>query len=152
MSSERIGRSELFMEVARLYARRGTCRRGRVGAVAVREGRIIAAGYNGAPAGMGHCVDLGCNVVGGHCIRAAHAEANLVAWAARTGTTLEWATLYVTMSPCHTCAQILLNAGVSQIRFEGEYPHAGEMAYLKSLYVSGHFDESTGQTTVAVSS
>lgn len=136
------------MDVARLYARRSSCPRASVGVVAVREGRIVGAGYNGAPSGLSHCVTVGCDVVDGVCRRAVHAEANLVAHAAKTGTPLDGTHVYTTHSPCHNCAKLLLNAGVLAITFEAEY-HEGT-SYLRSLYIEGRFDESTGQTTVEV--
>lgn len=147
-SKERISRGELFMEAAKLYARRSSCPRASVGVVAVREGRIVGAGYNGAPAGIAHCLAVGCDVRGGSCVRAVHAESNLIAYAAKTGTSLDGTHIYTTHSPCHNCAKLLLNAGVLAITYKNEY-HEGT-SYLRSLYVSGKFDESTGQTTVEV--
>ena len=119
--SSRISRERLFMGVADLYADRATCIRGRVGAVAVRGGRIVATGYNGAPAGLVHCLDEGCLEVNGHCVRAVHAEANLVAWAAREGIPLLGVTLYCTTQPCLPCSKLLVNAGVKTVYYRDDY-------------------------------
>lgn len=121
MSSERISRVELHMEMARLYGRRSTCPRADVGIVAIRDRRVVAAGYNGAPAGLPHCLDIGCDLVGGNCVRTTHAEANLVAWAARTGTPLEGTYAYCTWSPCYDCAKLLSNTGITGLIWEKEY-------------------------------
>jgi dCMP deaminase len=99
------------MLVARLVSQRGTCPRASVGAIAVYEGRIIASGYVGAPVGQPHCVDVGCEMENNHCVRTVHGEANVIAWAAREGTSLEGATLYTTMAPCYVCAKLLVNEG-----------------------------------------
>lgn len=115
---QRLSRPELFMSVADLYAGRSSCLRANVGVVAVKEGRIIAAGYVGAPSGMPHCLDVGCEIgPDGGCIRSVHAEANMVAWAARTGTALEGTEVYCTHQPCLSCAKLLLNAGISKFRY-----------------------------------
>ena len=122
---ERIRRHDLYMEVARLYARRSSCRRAHVGAVAVRDGRIVAAGYNGAPAGELDCLETQCIMEYGHCIRAVHAEANLIAWAARTGTPLLGTELFCTYAPCINCAKLILNAGISFVVWENRYHNDG---------------------------
>lgn len=121
LRSERMPRHTLYMGVADLYSQRATCRRASVGAVAVRDGRIIAAGYNGAPAGLVHCLEEGCILVAGHCVRAVHAEANLVSWAARTGTALDQVEIYTTSQPCLACAKLLVNAGVVRVVFRDRY-------------------------------
>ena len=121
MSSDRLERDDLFMAVARLYAARATCARGRVGAVAVRDGRIVASGYNGAPSGQPHCIDTGCILDQEHCVRSIHAESNLIAWAARTGTELDDTYVFSTTQPCLACSRLLVNAGVVGVTFEHGY-------------------------------
>jgi dCMP deaminase len=111
----RLSRPRLYMEAATLYSRRSSCLRAHVGVVAVRDGRIIAAGYAGAPAGERECMLDGCIIENEHCTRSVHAEANLIAWAARTGTALEGTDIYCTHYPCLTCAKLLHNAGVDSV-------------------------------------
>lgn len=108
--SSRLSREKLFMHVAFLYGERSSCVRAKVGVVAVREGRIVAAGYCGAPQSQPHCLDVGCDLEDDRCVRTVHAEANLVAWAARTGTPLEGCEVYCTYYPCYTCAKLIANA------------------------------------------
>jgi len=94
-------------------ATRGTCDRLKVGALLVCDKTIIATGYNGAPRGLPHCDDeVGHELVGDHCVRTAHAEANAIAQAAKMGHEVNGATLYCTNVPCYTCAKLLINAGV----------------------------------------
>ncbi len=118
-----------FMQIAHLVATRATCPRRSVGAILVRDRRILATGYNGAPSGVAHCPDLGPDrdwpagcLRAGHCIRALHAEQNALLQAARNGTAIEGAEVYVTCQPCNTCAKMLINAGVRRVVFEGDYP------------------------------
>lgn len=124
---ERLGRASrpmLFMGIAKLYGQRSSCPRSDVGAVAIRDGRVIAAGYCGAPSGMSQCDEQGCVMSGGSdpgCIRSVHAEANLIAWAARTGTALKGSTIYTTLSPCRNCAMLILNAGIKEVSYEVLY-------------------------------
>jgi dCMP deaminase len=118
------------MEIAALVARRSTCLRRQVGAVVVKEKHILATGYNGAPAGLRHCSEVGClrerlRVPSGErheLCRAIHAEQNAIVQAALHGTALKGATLYVTHQPCVLCAKILINAGLVRVVFAGEYP------------------------------
>ena len=121
MSSERINRDELFIEVARLFGKRSTCPRAEVGAVAVRDGRIIATGYVGAPSGSGHCTELGCSIRGDGCVRTIHAEANVAAFAAKAGTSLDGTTIYCTHSPCLDCAKLLINTGIVEFVYAQWY-------------------------------
>jgi dCMP deaminase len=118
------------MEVARVVARRATCLRRRVGAVLVRDNRILATGYNGAPSGVTHCLDTGClrerlGVPSGErheLCRAVHAEQNVIIQAAQYGVTTAGSTLYVTCQPCFICAKMLVNAGIRRVVCEGPYP------------------------------
>ncbi|MGB9848842.1 MAG: deoxycytidylate deaminase [Moorellaceae bacterium] len=128
---KRISWDELFMEMARLMARRSTCLRRQVGAVLVKDRRAIASGYNGPPSGMAHCTDLGgclrekLGVPSGErqeLCRALHAEQNAILQLAITGLSGVGATLYVTCQPCFTCAKMLVQLGVVRIVYAGDYP------------------------------
>jgi len=117
------------MQIAHLVATRATCPRRLVGAVIVRDRRILATGYNGAPRGLSHCPaegehhewPLGC-MRAGHCIRSLHAEQNALLQAAMIGVPCEGATFYVTCQPCNACAKMIINAGITRVIYEGDYP------------------------------
>lgn len=117
------------MQIAHLVKSRATCPRRSVGAVIVRDKRVIATGYNGAPRGLPHCPEggpdhdwpLGC-MRAGHCIRALHAEQNALLQAAQVGVSCEGATVYVTCQPCNNCAKMIINAGIRRVIYEGDYP------------------------------
>lgn len=115
-------RDEWLMEIALITAKRSTCSRARVGAIIVNEGRIISTGYNGAPSGMEHCdhsqMNEGDN---GGCKLSVHAEANAVAAAAKLGISTESSVMYTTLSPCYTCAQLIINAGIKELLFFRSY-------------------------------
>ena len=111
---------EYFMNIAREVATRSTCDRKHVGAVVVRDRCILATGYNGSIRGLGHCDDEGHMMEDGHCVRTIHAEANAVIQAARHGTGIDGAGIYVTASPCWPCFKMLANAGIRRIVF-GEF-------------------------------
>ena len=130
-------KDEYFMLIAKLVGLRATCPRLRVGAVAVKDGYILATGYNGAPRGMDHCIDVGCLIVDGHCHRAVHAEQNVIAMAARKGISLEGATLYVTHFPCDICFKLLLNAGIKEIVYEEMYPNEAMDVLLREAQEKG---------------
>jgi dCMP deaminase len=120
----RPGWDEYFMEVARTVATRATCPRASVGAVLVREHRILTTGYNGAPRHVAHCTEAGCEMVAGHCVRSTHAEANAVVQAALHGVEVAGAIAYCTHQPCVHCAKLLISAGITRIVFEEAYPDA----------------------------
>ena len=124
-TGRRMEREDFYMGVAHLLRLRSTCKRGRVGGVAVAARRIIATGYNGAPPGAPHCFELGCDVDANHheggCRRAVHAEANLIAFAAKHGVGLEGCTIYNTHGPCPRCAQLVVSAGVREFIYEIPY-------------------------------
>lgn len=131
--SQRTGRpswDEYFMEITSLVASRSTCLRRQVGAVAVKDRRILATGYNGAPAGLAHCAEVGCVREAQHVpsgerqelCRGLHAEQNVIIQAALHGISIRGATIYCTNQPCGLCAKMLVNSGVSEIVYEGEYP------------------------------
>ena len=120
---------EYFMEITRLVASRSTCRRRRVGAVLVKDKRILASGYNGAPSGLPHCLDVGClrelnKIPSGErheLCRGLHAEQNVIIQAARDGIAIQGATLYCTTMPCTICAKMIINAGISTVYYEEGY-------------------------------
>lgn len=120
------------MDIALLFKRRSTCLRRQVGAVLAREGRIISTGYGGAPAGVPHCTEETCHA---HkpCIRTIHAEANAVAYAARTGVPTDATTLYTTASPCIECAKLIINAGIVRVVYDEEYRDTDPILLLEGV-------------------
>lgn len=80
-----------------------------------RDNRILTTGYNGSPAGIRHCTDVGCLMIDGHCGRATHAEANAIVQGALHGVSLKSATAYLTMEPCLGCTKLMISAGISRI-------------------------------------
>jgi dCMP deaminase len=112
------------MAIAGAVAERSTCLRRAVGALLVRDRRILVTGFNGAVRGQPHCLDVGCDMQGGHCVRAVHAEVNAVIQAALHGVSTTGSTLYCTSSPCHGCTKVLLNAGVVEVVYSAPYEDA----------------------------
>ena len=110
-----------FIEIAKTVSTRATCRRRSVGAVIERDRHILATGYNGAPRGVPHCEEYGCDITQ-RCQLAAHAEQNAIAQAALNGVSCDGATIYVTCQPCAGCAKMMINAGIRRVVFEGDYP------------------------------
>ena len=121
---------EYFLQIARYVSERTTCLRRSVGAVLVRDKRILATGYNGAPSGVSHCADVGClretlKVPSGErheLCRGLHAEMNALIQAALHGVNVKGSTLYCTSMPCSLCAKMLINAGIEKIVALGGYP------------------------------
>ncbi len=113
---------EYFMQIARDVSTRATCNRRLVGAVVVLDKRILTTGYNGAPHGLPHCTEVGCKMQDGHCVRTLHAEQNAIVQGALNGVSLRGATLYVTCQPCNNCAKMIINAGITKVVFDGDYP------------------------------
>ncbi len=121
---------QYFLQLARQVATRSTCLRRQVGAVLVRDKRILTTGYNGAPRGVAHCLEVGClrdqlGIPSGErheLCRAIHAEQNAIIQAAIHGVAIEGATLYTTVHPCILCAKMLINAGVREIIYVEGYP------------------------------
>jgi len=109
------------MGIARQVAQRSTCPRASVGAVLVRERRILTTGYNGAPEGLPHCLEAGCIIEDEHCQRSLHAEQNAILQAAFHGVSIAGGTIYVTHQPCNTCAKMIINAGLKRVIYAGEY-------------------------------
>ncbi len=110
-----------FMKIAYAVSSRATCLRRSVGAVIVKDRRILATGYNGAPRGVPHCEEYGCDITQ-KCQLAAHAEMNAIAQAAMNGVSCDGATLYVMCQPCNVCAKMIINSGIKRVVFEGDYP------------------------------
>lgn len=127
---ERLSWDDYFMEIAEVAMKRSTCLRRWVGAVAVRDKRVLATGYNGAPSGLAHCKDVGClreklGVPSGQqheLCRGLHAEQNVIIQAALHGVSIAGSTLYVTVQPCVLCAKMIINAGIKEVVFQGDYP------------------------------
>lgn len=120
----RPGWDQYFMQIARTVATRATCPRASVGAVLVRDHRILTTGYNGAPRGVAHCTQAGCIIVNDHCVRATHAEANAIVQGALHGVGLQEATAYCTHQPCVNCSKLLISAGIVKIIYQDAYPDA----------------------------
>lgn len=118
---ERISWDQYFMGQAHLVALRSTCTRLMVGAVIVRENRIIASGYNGSVADGDHCIDDGCYIVDGHCVRTVHAEANALLQCAKFGVATNDTDLYVTHFPCLHCCKQIIQSGVKRVYYEADY-------------------------------
>ena len=121
MSHRRPGWDAYFLRIADAASERSTCLGRSVGAVLVKDRRILATGYNGAPEGLPHCLDVGCQMVDGHCVRALHAEQNALLQAVAHGVPTDGATVYATSEPCHQCTKMLLQAHVKRIVYRDPY-------------------------------
>lgn len=126
---------EYFMDLAHSVSKRATCDRGRSGCVIVRNKQILVSGYVGSPRGLAHCDDVGHLMkkvthedgsVTQHCVRTVHAEQNAITQAARRGMALDKATLYCRMTPCRTCAMLIINCGIERVVCEKKYHAGGE--------------------------
>ena len=123
---------EYFMAIAKMVAKRSTCLRRSVGAILVKDKRILATGYNGAPAGLKHCEEVGClressSIPSGQrheLCRGLHAEQNVIIQAAYHGISIKGATLYCTNKPCVICSKMLINSGIRKIYYEEGYDDA----------------------------
>jgi dCMP deaminase len=120
---------EYFMDITRLVAKRSTCLRRQVGAILVKDKKILATGYNGAPSRLPHCLDTGClrqqqGVPSGErheLCRGLHAEQNAIIQAAYHGVGINGATLYCTNHPCAICSKMIINAGIEKIVYDEGY-------------------------------
>lgn len=133
---KRIPWDQYFMLQAVLLSLRSTCTRLSVGAILVRDQRMIAGGYNGSVSGDKHCIDDGCYMADGHCLRTIHAEMNAVLQCAKFGIPTDGAELYVTDFPCLQCTKMLLQAGVKKIHYLRNYnndSYALELLKLKEV-------------------
>lgn len=125
---------EYFIELAITAAKRATCDRGRSGCVIVRDKQVLVTGYVGSPRGLPHCDEKGHLMkklyhedgrVTQHCVRTVHAEQNAICQASRRGISLNKATLYCKMTPCRTCAMLIINCGIERVVCEKKY-HSGQ--------------------------
>ena len=130
MGRPRLSWDEYFMQICAVVAQRSTCNRAAVGAVIVRNRNILATGYNGSPAGMPHCTEVGCLVYSstnpdGHteenCFRTIHAEINAIAQAAKSGVSIQGSDIYITHSPCIHCLKVLINTGIGRVCYGSPY-------------------------------
>lgn len=112
---------EYFINIASAVAERSTCDRAHVGAVLVKDKRILTTGFNGSPSGLAHCDIEGHLMVDGHCVRTIHAETNAIIQAALHGVSTKEASCYVTHFPCVICTKILINAGITRVVFLNDY-------------------------------
>jgi dCMP deaminase len=126
------------MEIAEVVAKRSTCMRRQIGAVIVKDRRILTTGYNGAPSGLSHCADIGCmrdhrGIESGtrhELCRALHSEMNAIIQAAQYGVSTRGSTLYCTHQPCSVCARMIINAGICRVVYAGDYPDEFSMELL----------------------
>lgn len=119
--SKRPSWDQYFLKTAEMVASRATCDRKHVGAVIVKDKFILSTGYNGAPRGLAHCDEEDHEIFDGHCIRTVHAEANAIIQAARKGTAIEGATIYLTASPCYDCFKMIVNTGIERVVYKDFY-------------------------------
>ncbi|WP_303864687.1 cytidine/deoxycytidylate deaminase family protein [Alkalibaculum bacchi] len=135
----RLSWDEYFIEMLDIIKKRSTCLRRQVAAIIVKDKRIVATGYNGAPSGIAHCGDIGClreqlGVPSGEkheLCRAIHAEQNAIIQAAVHGVSIAEATIYITHSPCALCAKMLINANIKRIVYTSDYPDQYAMSLLE---------------------
>lgn len=156
LSEERPDWDSYFMEIANVVRKRSTCLRRQVGAVIVKDRRILATGYNGAPSGIAHCAETGClreklHVPSGErheLCRGIHAEQNAIVQAAYLGVSISDSTLYCTNQPCILCAKMLINAGVKRVVIQEGYPDeaAAEMLSQAGINIERIGDGAGGQT------
>lgn len=143
---------EYFVGIARLVATRSTCLRRQVGAVIVRDRRILTTGYNGPPRGVQHCDVVGClrqqlGVPSGQrqeICRALHAEQNAIIQAALHGVSTQGAMIYVTHQPCFTCAKMIINAGIERVVYSDGYPDEMAREMLAEAHVELEMWSQTG--------
>ena len=134
---------EYFLEIASLVSKRSTCLRRKVGALVVKDRRILATGYNGTPSGIKHCSQTGClrekmKIPSGErheLCRGLHAEQNVLLQASLHGVSLKGSTIYVTNQPCIICAKMIINAGIGEVVMADYYPDAMAMSFLKEAKI-----------------
>ena len=159
----RISRDEMFTQIVQVVAQRSTCLRFQVGALIVRDGRIISMGYNGPVAGRPECKrvptfeELTTNPAyqgraaskiihelnndpllceGPGCTRSLHAETNAIAFAAKAGVSVEGCTLYCSLSPCINCAKVIVNSGIREVKFLKKYRNEEGIRFLQESGIS----------------
>jgi len=144
VSRQRPGWDEYFIEIAKLVASRSTCLRRQVGALLVRDKRILSTGYNGAPMGLKHCFETGClreqmNVPSGQrheLCRGLHAEQNALLQASLHGVSVKGSTLYCTNQPCIICTKMLINAGINEVVILEGYPDNMSMDFFNEAGIT----------------
>ncbi|MDR1125776.1 MAG: cytidine/deoxycytidylate deaminase family protein [Deltaproteobacteria bacterium] len=140
---ERMPWPDYFMGITELVAQRSTCRRRKVGAIAVKDKRILATGYNGAPAGLADCLETGClreqlGIRSGErheLCRGLHAEQNVIIQAAIHGVSLQGAAIYCTHQPCLICSKMIINCGIERVYFGNPYPDEMAERFLREAGV-----------------
>ncbi|SHF00114.1 deoxycytidylate deaminase [Alkalibacter saccharofermentans] len=136
---ERPSWDEYFLDMLEVIKKRSTCMRRQVAALIVKDKRIIATGYNGAPTGIAHCGEVGClraqqSIPSGsrhELCRGIHAEQNAIIQSAVHGVSVKDSTIYITHSPCVLCAKMIINAGIKRIVYSGDYPDEMSASLLK---------------------
>jgi len=134
---------EYFLEIAFVVGKRATCLRNNVGAVIVRDKRILSTGYNGAPSGMEHCLEIGCirdleNIPSGtrhEKCRAVHAEQNAIIQAAIHGVSIAGATIYCTHQPCILCTKMIINSNIKRVVYATSYPDTDSLKFFRDAGV-----------------
>lgn len=140
---KRISWDEYFIQIAGLVSQRSTCLRRNVGAVIVKNKRMLATGYNGAPSGLAHCLEIGClreknKIPSGErheLCRGLHAEQNAIIQASLYGISVKDSSIYVTHQPCVICAKMLINAGIREIVISDGYPDKMALEFLKEAKI-----------------
>ncbi|PAV14459.1 cytidine deaminase [Methanosarcina spelaei] len=141
--TQRPSLDEYFLEIAFVVGKRATCLRKNVGAVIVRDKRILATGYNGAPSGMNHCLEIGCirdleKIPSGtrqEKCRAVHAEQNAIIQAAIHGVSIAGATIYCTHQPCILCAKMIINSNIKRVVYANLYPDTDSLEFFRDANV-----------------
>ena len=158
MVRKRISRDEMFSQIVQVVAQRSTCLRYQVGALIVRDGRIVSMGYNGPVSGRPECIKLptfeeliaspeyasrpASQVInelnndprlceGPGCTRSLHAETNAIAFAAKAGVSVDGCTLYCSLSPCINCAKVIVNSGIKEVKFLNKYRNEDGIRFLQ---------------------
>jgi dCMP deaminase len=140
---ERPSWDEYFLDMLEVIKKRSTCVRRQVAALIVKDKRIIATGYNGAPTGITHCGEIGClraqqSIPSGlrhELCRGIHAEQNAIIQSAVHGVSVKDSTIYITHSPCVLCAKMIINAGIKRIVYSGDYPDQMSAELLKEAKI-----------------
>lgn len=118
---ERLSWTEYFSLQAVIASSRSTCERAYVGAVIVKNKRVIATGYNGSVHSDDHCIDVGHHLIDGHCVRTVHAEVNAITQCAKYGIETDDSELFVTHFPCLNCTKSLIQAGIRKVNYLNDY-------------------------------
>ncbi|MDD5644530.1 MAG: cytidine/deoxycytidylate deaminase family protein [bacterium] len=135
---------EYFMEIAQLVAQRSTCLRRKVGAIIVKDKHVLATGYNGAPSGLKHCLEIGClriknKIPSGQrheLCRGLHAEMNVIIQSAKFGIGIKDSVIYSTTHPCILCAKMIVNAGIKKVIIRENYPDREAVKIFKEAGVT----------------